>query len=126
MLTIPVPFWLLFGLAGLFVGGGLALLSRAMRELSQAQIRDAPAVYGAYSLCRHPVYASWILFLLPAIAILTGSWPMLGLPVAGWLGYKAGMAKEERELVARYGESYEKYCERTRELLPLPPKDRKK
>jgi protein-S-isoprenylcysteine O-methyltransferase Ste14 len=125
-LTIPLPFWILFGIAGLFLGGGLALLSRALKELHRAKVRDAPARYGTYSLCRHPVYASWILFLLPAIAILTGSWPMLGLPLAGWLGYKAAISREEKELEVRYGGTYTDYCAKTRELLPLPPKDRKR
>lgn len=125
-LTIPVSFWIRIGLAGFFIGGGLALLSRSLRTLHRAQAREEPAMYGVYSMCRHPVYAAWILFFLPAIAIVTGSWPMLGLPLAGWIGYKAGIGREERELASRYGDAYENYRKRTRELLPLPPKDRKK
>jgi len=122
VLAVPVPIFARFALAGMFVGAGLAFISRAKTERARANYMNRPAIYGVYSLCRHPVYAAWILCLFPAVVIMSGAWPAIALPLVAWLGYKSGIDREEQALLDQFGESYAAYRANTRELLPLPPR----
>lgn len=125
-LAVPVPLFARFALAGMFAGAGLACITRARTELARAKAKNKPAMFGVYSLCRHPMYAGWLLGLFPAITIISGSWPMIGLPIAAWIGYKMGLPDEEQALMDQFGDTYRNYRRQTRELLPLPPKKERK
>jgi protein-S-isoprenylcysteine O-methyltransferase Ste14 len=67
------------------------------------------ATKGVYGICRHPVYGSWIVFNVPAFALLLHSWLLLTVPVVMYISLRAMIGREEDYLAARFGESYLQY-----------------
>jgi protein-S-isoprenylcysteine O-methyltransferase Ste14 len=72
---------------------------------------------GAYRFIRHPLYAS--LLLLAFGAFLKGpSWSTAGLLALTAASFHAAAVAEERESLARFGDSYSHYMRRTRMFIP--------
>ncbi len=74
---------------------------------------------GPFALCRHPVYASWILFILPGISLLINSWLLLTAPLVMYWVLCSNVSKEDRYLEEYFGMDYESYRERVPAVIPL-------
>ena len=85
-------------------------------------IRQMALAYavGAFALVRHPVYAAWIVFLLPGLGLLSRSWLLLVTPLVAYAVFKTLIAKEDDYLTERFGQPYLDYRARVREIIPLP------
>lgn len=86
----------------------------------KAYNRDKLVASGVFGLVRHPMYAAWIVLILPGIALLTASWPFLLMPVVGYFVFKALIHTEDEYLESRFGQSYSDYRASVREILPIP------
>lgn len=75
---------------------------------------------GAFALCRHPVYAAWILFILPGLALLAKSWPLMITPLVAYAVFKSLIRAEDDYLAQRFGRAYLEYRAKVNELLPIP------
>jgi len=73
--------------------------------------------HGPYRWVRHPLYTGIVPFGL-AIALLTANWLVLALTVATFVLLAVRTKVEERNLVARFGDSYREYMENTGRFLP--------
>jgi len=112
---------------GLFVAAAIVLsvagvvfwISAAI-ELVRAWNGKKLATRGAYALCRHPIFAVWIWFVLPVVSFLTGSWYFLAADVVFVIASLAAAPREERELIAEFGSEYEEYRKRVRSITPIP------
>lgn len=121
--SLPLPVWARWSGAVLLVAG-MALGVVALRHLgpnvtpTAVPREDAELVTtGPYSRVRHPLYASGLLTIPGAAFLMANSFVL----VVGLLGFAVLMVRtgrEERELVARFGEPYLRYMERTGRLLP--------
>ena len=104
-------------LSFVFIGGGFIVVSRAWRELYEAQQRRELATTGPYSYVRHPQYVGFILvmfgFLLQWPTILT----LAMFPVLVWM-YVRLARHEERELRTEFGQAYERYAAKTPAWFP--------
>jgi protein-S-isoprenylcysteine O-methyltransferase Ste14 len=76
-------------------------------------------VTGVYSLCRHPLYASWPLLIAPGIVFLTNNWLALTIPLVMGLFLMMLAGDEERWLETKFKEGYRSYRKRVPFLLPL-------
>jgi protein-S-isoprenylcysteine O-methyltransferase Ste14 len=113
-----------------FIGGGFMLIAAAWKVLYEAQRRHTLATSGAYAYVRHPQYVGFILvmlgFLLQWPTLLTlAMFPVLVVMYV----YLAHM--EEREALAEFGSSYERYMRavpgfipRLRDITSGPPRSR--
>ena len=104
-------------LSFVFIGGGFVIVSRAWRELYEAQQRRELATTGPYNYIRHPQYVGFILvmfgFLLQWPTILT----LAMFPVLVWM-YVRLARQEEREVRTEFGQAYERYAAKTPPWLP--------
>ena len=75
---------------------------------------------GPYGWCRHPIYASAIVFVLPATALLADAWSFLLVDFLLWLAFRAFIGEEDLELAKRFGATYERYRAEVPQLLPRP------
>jgi len=104
-------------LSFVFIGGGFIIVSRAWRELYEAQQRRELATTGPYNYIRHPQYVGFILvmfgFLLQWPTILT----LAMFPVLVWM-YVRLARQEEREVRTEFGQAYERYAAKTPPWLP--------
>lgn len=73
---------------------------------------------GVYSLMRHPIYGAWISFIVPGIAIMTGSLVGLTVPLFMYLVFRRLIATEERYLEEKFGEVYQEYRHRVWAIFP--------
>ncbi len=94
--------------SGLLIGGGFWLLASAWKVLYEAQRANRLATTGAYARIRHPQYVGFVL-------IMTGfllQWPTLVTlvmyPVLVVMYALLGR-REEREMLARFGDQYQRY-----------------
>ena len=73
---------------------------------------------GVYAACRHPVYGSWIVFIIPGIELILRSWLGLTTVVFAYLLLRFLARSEEDYLLERFGDSYRQYRARTPFVLP--------
>jgi protein-S-isoprenylcysteine O-methyltransferase Ste14 len=123
----PESFGFLGKLWGVGIAGGIVLAAvglvfwaSAARGLVRAYAADRLAKRGAYGLCRHPIFAWWIFFILPPAALITNSWLFLVAALAAALLAIPSMRREDSALAARYGEEHAEYARRVRALVPIP------
>lgn len=74
---------------------------------------------GAYVVCRHPIYASVLLFYLPALSLLVDAWSGLVAVAPGYVLVLVFVRREEEYCQDTFGEEYAAYRRRTPALLPL-------
>lgn len=74
---------------------------------------------GPFALCRNPIYASIIVFIVPALALLLHSGLVLSISAVLYLGFKISIHGETRALARRFGEEYAQYARSVNELLPF-------
>ena len=103
LLMIGVPMWLI-----------------AMRAVMRAYKGDRLVTSGVFGLVRHPVYSAWIVFNIPAIALLFRSWPLLLTPLLAYAVFKLSIRTEDDYLEKRFGQEYMDYRARVNELVPVP------
>jgi len=75
---------------------------------------------GAYSLCQNPLYASIMLFIIPALSFILNSWLVLTASVAGYVLVRIFIKNEYKELEKFFGKDYLKYKNETPEFFPFP------
>lgn len=111
---------------GLLIAGiilmvfGLIFYFSTIRLLLKGLKETKLVTGGAYSLCQNPLYASIILFIIPALSFLMNSWLVLTTSFAGYVLCKVYIDKEYHELEKFFGEEYLEYKKRTPEFFPLP------
>jgi protein-S-isoprenylcysteine O-methyltransferase Ste14 len=113
--------------SGFFVAVGLLLLAIgvpilvvSVRSVMRAYEQDQLATRGLLALVRHPIYSAWIVFILPGLAFLSRSWPMLVTPLVAYAVFKVLIHREDDYLQQRFGDAYLDYRARVNELIPVP------
>lgn len=100
-----------------FIGLGFYGLSSAWNTLYQAQRQQQLATSGPYARIRHPQYVAFVSilfgFLLQWPTLLT----LLMFPVL-LVMYHRLASTEEKEMRIQFGESYERYVEKTPRFIP--------
>lgn len=105
--------------SNIFIFGGFILLSAAWKVLYEAQRDHKLATTGPYAHVRHPQYAGFILIMLGFLF----QWPtlitLIMFPILVTMYVKLAQ-REEKEVLAEFGESYRKYRDSTPAFMPRP------
>lgn len=75
---------------------------------------------GAFRVCRNPLYASIILFIIPGVSLLMNSWLVLLTSVVAYIAFKYLIRSEYIEMEKFFGDDYRRYCAETPEFFPFP------
>jgi protein-S-isoprenylcysteine O-methyltransferase Ste14 len=75
---------------------------------------------GTFSLCRNPIYASFIVFFIPGLALVFQSGMILSIAMVLYLNFKLSIHGENKVLQREFGETYETYRKNVNELIPFP------
>jgi len=102
----------------LLIATGASVYLAAARGLRKGLTEGRLVTTGLYSLVRHPLYASNILFVVPGIALLCRSWLLLCVPLFMYAAFRLFIPAEERELRKRFGQTFEEYRSRTNAVFP--------
>jgi protein-S-isoprenylcysteine O-methyltransferase Ste14 len=104
-------------LSNILIFGGFILLSASWRVLYAAQQKQQLATTGPYGYVRHPQYAGFILIMLGFLF----QWPTLPtlamFPVLVFM-YVRLAHREERDVLAEFGERYAQYARVTPAFFP--------
>jgi protein-S-isoprenylcysteine O-methyltransferase Ste14 len=79
---------------------------------------------GPFAWSRNPIYASFIVLLLPAAALLANAWPLLVVDGVLYVIFRTFIGDEDRMLARQFGDAYATYRAAVGELVPLPPRVR--
>jgi len=101
---------------------GLVFYFSTIRLLLKGLKEPRLVTEGTYSLCQNPLYASLIIFIIPALSLVLNSWLILTTSVVGYLLVKIFIKSEYHELEDLFGDAYLKYKKETPEFFPLPLK----
>jgi protein-S-isoprenylcysteine O-methyltransferase Ste14 len=104
-------------LSNILIIAGFILISVSWRVLYRAQREHALVTAGPYAYVRHPQYDGFIIIMLGFVL----QWPtlltLLMFPLLVFMYIKLA-GKEEREVKAEFGETYEEYTKRTPAFIP--------
>jgi protein-S-isoprenylcysteine O-methyltransferase Ste14 len=104
-------------LSNVLIFGGFILLAAAWKVLYDAQRTRTLATTGPYAHIRHPQYAGFVLIMLGFLF----QWPtlitLIMFPILVWM-YVRLARREEREVLAEFGETYRRYMDSTPAFLP--------
>lgn len=109
-------------LAGLLLAVGVPWYAIGVRTIHKAYRAERLVTGGLYAVCRHPIYAAWILYLLPALGLLANSWLVLSTAVVMYVLTRLLVRREEQSLEAQFGEPYAEYKRRTNAVFPTLPR----
>jgi protein-S-isoprenylcysteine O-methyltransferase Ste14 len=116
--AVPRLVFLVAGLVLLLVG--IPMLVVAARAATIAYNSDNLATIGIFGLTRNPIYAAWIVFIIPGLVLMSRSWLLFLTPVVAYLIFKARIGRENEYLERRFGDRYRRYKADVNELLPVP------
>lgn len=110
-------FDLLHILSSMIIFAGFVLLSAAWKVLYEAQRTGTLAVTGPYTYIRHPQYDGFILIMLGFLF----QWPtfltLIMFPILVTM-YVRLAHREEREVLAEFGDRYRRYMTSTPAFIP--------
>lgn len=75
---------------------------------------------GTFGLCRNPIYASFIVFFIPGLALVFQSGMILSIALVLYLNFKISIHGENKVLEREFGEEYEEYRKSVNEIVPFP------
>ena len=105
--------WILLSIGIIFYGATARTLLIGLKQ-------NKLITTGTYRLSQNPLYASLILFIIPAVSFLTASWLVMLTSVVAYFAFKKYIQAEYDQLSRIFGEEYNEYRKKTREIIPLP------
>ena len=73
---------------------------------------------GVYAYTRNPMYAAFILFLIPALSLLMNDVLIILTSAILYAVFRINIGKEEDFLQRQFGEDYRRYAEKVPRLIP--------
>jgi protein-S-isoprenylcysteine O-methyltransferase Ste14 len=105
-------------LAGLLVTRSAARSMWAAKT-SMIPIRPTTAIVsdGVYRFTRNPMYVSMVAMYVGIALLIRAAWALVLLPLVVFAVDRLVIAKEERYLRGKFGETYTNYCSRVRRWI---------
>jgi protein-S-isoprenylcysteine O-methyltransferase Ste14 len=91
---------------------GLVVLGLSAVQLMRAFKRHELATTGWYAIAPNPMFMSYVLFILPGLALLLRSWLVLTTSVVFYILIKVMTRPEDKWLLQEFGEQYVAYRKR--------------
>jgi protein-S-isoprenylcysteine O-methyltransferase Ste14 len=129
VLTYKVPGFLKLNFINptiLFIAGYLFLLIGIIFYIATAYTffkyfgKERLITLGTYRLCRNPIYATFIIFIVPALSFIFQSGIILTIDLVLYINFKMAIHGEYIMLRKNFGEEYDKYEKSVNEIIPIP------
>jgi protein-S-isoprenylcysteine O-methyltransferase Ste14 len=114
-----IPYWILATVGVALTAIGLIFLVAARKKIKRAFDTGTLCTIGVYSMCRHPVYASWVILIVPGLVLLSDSWAGLTIPLVMYVILRILVSKEEQSLDQKFGDEFRSYKKKVPAVLPL-------
>jgi protein-S-isoprenylcysteine O-methyltransferase Ste14 len=73
---------------------------------------------GVYAYMRHPLYASWIVLIIPGIVLIIGSIVAISGPIFMYIIFRIFINEEDRYLKEKFGNHYLQYEKEVNAVFP--------
>lgn len=93
----------------LLMAAGIPMVVHCGRKLLAANKKESLMTDGLYSIFRDPMYAAYLLFIIPGICLLFNSWLVLTTVVVNYILYSIFIKREHKYLEEKFGDEYEEY-----------------
>jgi protein-S-isoprenylcysteine O-methyltransferase Ste14 len=113
------PYRIVVVLGVLLIGIGLPFFFISVKTVTLAYQAEELVTGGIFTCCRHPLYASWVVFIVPGVALSANSWILLTTPVVMYVVLRLLVGKEESYLGAVFGPEYLEYKKRVPCIVPI-------
>lgn len=117
--SVPVPLMVALPLGAVLFASGIGLLAWSGRVFMGPFKNGELVTCGPYRYIRNPIYAAWIFFLIPALAVFARSWLVFLTVAVAVAAFMKNVRIEEKTLTDLFGDEYRNYCARTGRLLPF-------
>jgi len=97
---------------------GLGLFFWSLWTLQNWWAKDKLCTKGPFKWFRHPLYAAWITFILPAMALYLNSWIILIFAVLIHPIWHMLVIREEKMMDEKFRNEYRAYAARTGRFFP--------
>jgi protein-S-isoprenylcysteine O-methyltransferase Ste14 len=104
------------GIALITVGAPLFLISGIMVHTHIG--RGKLCTVGPYAYARHPLYAAWVVFIVPGIVMITGSVIAISLPLFLYFICRLYTREEDIILKKTFGDEYLTYRKQVYSIFP--------
>lgn len=116
--TLEIPYRLLALVGTTLIVFGVPFYLSSLITVMRAYKEGRLVTNGVYSMCRHPVYAAWIVFFVPSIALFINSWALLSSPFIMYLMARTLVAEEDVYLEETFGKDFLAYKQQVPAFLP--------
>jgi protein-S-isoprenylcysteine O-methyltransferase Ste14 len=99
-----------FGVAMILIGA--LMVASCGRKLLKSFNKGILMKDGLYRIFRNPMYAAYMLFVVPGICLLFNSWLVLSTVVINSLLFFIFIRREHRYLQEKFGKEYEVYLQK--------------
>ena len=113
---IPYNVVSVLGIVLIIIGIPFHIISAV--TVMRAYNADSLVTSGIFQCCRHPLYASWVIFIVPGIALLVDSWIGLTTPIFMFIILRILVRKEETYLEEVFGSGYLEYKKNVPCIVP--------
>jgi protein-S-isoprenylcysteine O-methyltransferase Ste14 len=97
---------------------GIPFFITSIITITRAYNANKLVTNGIFKFCRHPLYASWVVFIVPGIVLLLNSWIGFTIPIFMYIILWFLIRKEEKYLENTFGRKYLNYKKKVPAILP--------
>lgn len=91
---------------------GVLMVASCGKKLLKSFNKEKLMTDGLYKIFRNPMYAAYMLFVVPGICLLFNSWLVLTTVIINSLLFFIFIRKEHRYLQEKFGKEYEEYLQK--------------
>ena len=97
---------------------GAIIYIKSVKLIKNAYFASELVTKGVYGHMRHPLYASFILFVIPGIVCLFNSWILFFIPLTYYGIFRIYIKQEEQYCSEKFGERYAHYKKHVFAIFP--------
>lgn len=117
-LSLPLPRFISLPIGILLVAIGLPIYVLPGVKIDRYFNQGKLATEGIYAYIRHPIYGSWIVFILPGVAFIIDSLLALTISLFMYGVFRILIGEEEKYLEQKFGDEYFEYKRRVGSIFP--------
>ena len=99
-------------LGAVLIIGGIIAVASCGRKLLRSFNKEKLMTDGLYKVFRDPMYASYLIFIIPGISLLFNSWLAMTTIILNYVLYVVFIRREHKYLEDKFGEEYKNYLQK--------------